>query len=332
MVGHSCAVAGAALLFVAGMASAQVALPSLATGSITGIVVDAANAELPGAQVVLVGPPEQRAIAGADGTFRFSHVAAGPYSLRITATGMSPLEKSGSIADGEQLQLEEVAMKVGEVDMSVDAVMSTYDRADVEMKQEETQRLAGFAPNFYVSYKWDAAPLSPGQKFRLAARNTTDPANFLINLGIAGVQQATESFRGYSEGAEGYGKRVGADVADFTIGNFVGGAVMPVLLHQDPRYFYKGSGSVVSRVAYALSTAVICRGDNGKWQPNYSSVAGDLAAGAFSNLYYPKGSRGNLSVTIENSLLNALYDGAGNVVQEFIFKHLTPKTKGLGKP
>ncbi len=338
LVGHSCAVAGIGLLLAAGMAAAQVAEPvlpavtSLPTGSITGVVVDAGDAEVPGAVVVLVGPPEQKVVAGADGTFRFNNVAAGPYVLKITAEGMEPLEKSGAISDGQQLQLEDVVMKVGGVSTSVDAVMSTHDRADVEIKQEETQRLGGFAPNFYVSYKWDAAPLSPGQKFKLALRNTVDPANFVINAGIAGIQQATETFRGYSEGAEGYGKRLGADVADFSIGTFVGGAVFPVLLHQDPRYYYKGSGSVMSRVLYALSTTVICRGDNGKWQPNYSSVAGDVASGAFSNLYYPKGSRGNMSVTLENSLLAALYSGAGNVVQEFLFKRMTPKTKGVGKP
>jgi hypothetical protein len=329
---HTCALVGSCVLLVGAAASAQVSAPALPTGSITGVVVDAEDAEVPRAQVVLVGPPEQRVAAGADGTFRFNNVAAGPYVLKITAEGMEPLERSGTISDGQQLQLEDVVMKVAEVSTSVDAVMSTHDRADVEMKQEETQRLAGFAPNFYVSYKWDAAPLSPGQKFRLALRNTVDPANFVINAGIAGIQQATETFRGYDEGAEGYGKRLGADVADFSIGTFVGGAVFPALLHQDPRYYYKGSGSVISRVLYALSTAVICRGDNGRWQPNYSSLAGDIASGAFSNLYYPKGSRGNLEVTFENGALQALYGGAGNVVQEFLFKRMTPKTKGAGKP
>jgi hypothetical protein len=325
-------VAGVGLLLVAGVALGQVAAPVLPTGSITGVVVDAEEAEVPGAEVVLVGPPAQKVVAGADGTFRFNHVAAGPFVLKITAEGMAPLERSGTLGDGEQLQLEDVAMKIGEVSTSVDAVMSTHDRADVEIKQEEKQRIGGFAPNFYVSYKWDAAPLSPRQKFRLALRTTVDPANFVINAGIAGVQQANETFRGYDEGAEGYGKRLGADVADFSIGTLVGGAVFPALLHQDPRYYYKGSGSVISRVLYALSTAVICRGDNGKWQPNYSSVAGDVAAGAFSNLYYPKGSRGNLEVTFENGALQALYGGAGNVVQEFLFKRMTPKTKGAGKP
>jgi len=114
-------------------------------------------------------------------------------------------------------------------------------------------------------------------------------------------------------------------MADFVSGTLLGGAVLPVVFHQDPRYFYKGTGSVWSRFGYAMATAVIAKGDNGKWQPAYASVLGDVGAGALSNLYYPAGSRNGAALTFENGGLSILFDGAGNVVQEFLLKHLTPK-------
>ena len=80
--------------------------------------------------------------------------------------------------------------------------------------------------------------------------------------GIAGVQQATINFSGYGQGAQGYGKRYGADYADLLTGTFIGSAILPSLLKQDPRYFYKGTGSTRSRILYAIANAVICKGDN----------------------------------------------------------------------
>jgi hypothetical protein len=148
---------------------------------------------------------------------------------------------------------------------------------------------------------------------------------------IAGVEQATNGFRGYGQGAQGYGKRFGAAVGDNTTGTLLGGAVFPILLHQDPRFFYKSTGSVVSRVLYAIATAVICKGDNGKWQPNYSSILGDVSAGAISNTYYPSSNRSGALVIIENGLVNAAEDGIGNLLQEFLFKRITPGTK-TGNP
>ena len=101
------------------------------------------------------------------------------------------------------------------------------------------------------------------------------------------------------------------------------GALLPVLLHQDPRYFYKGTGTVLSRTLYALATTVICRGDNGRWQPNYSNVFGTLASAAVSNLYYPPSSRG-VRLTINNSFINIAGGAIGGLAQEFFLKRMTP--------
>src|SRR5580698_1183712 len=98
-------------------------------------------------------------------------------------------------------------------------------------------------------------------------------------------------FRGYGQGAQGYAKRFGASYTDGFVGTFLADAVLPSVLHQDPRYFYRGTGSIRSRALYAMASAVICKGDNGRWQPNYSNVLGNLAAAGISNAYYPASNR-----------------------------------------
>ena len=95
-------------------------------------------------------------------------------------------------------------------------------------------------------------------------------------------------------------------------------------LHQDPHYFYKGTGTVLSRTLYPIATTVIYKGDNGRWQPNYSNVFGTLALGVVSNLYYPAGSRG-LRLTINNSLINLAGAAVGDLAQEFFLKKMTLK-------
>jgi hypothetical protein len=106
----------------------------------------------------------------------------------------------------------------------------------------------------------------------------------------------------------------------------IGGAILPSLLHQDPRYFYQGAGTKRSRVLHALSSPFVCKGDNGQWQPNYSTVGGDLAAAAMSNAYYPASNRGP-GLFLGNFLINTGQREASNLVQEFILRRLTPKAK-----
>ena len=93
------------------------------------------------------------------------------------------------------------------------------------------------------------------QKFDLAFHSITDPVEFVGTGIIAGAEQATDTFPGYGQGAEGYAKRYGAAYADDVLGRVIGSAILPSLIHQDPRYFYKGSGSVRSRAFYAMSRA-----------------------------------------------------------------------------
>ena len=200
---------------------------------------------------------------------------------------------------------------------------SQEEIAEEQIKDQEKQRVMGFIPNFYVSYVPNAVPLNSRQKFRLALKTSFDPVTFGLNGASAGIQQATNSFSGYGQGVQGYAKRYGASYADFVTGTFIGSAILPSLLKQDPRYFYKGTGSKRSRILYAIANAVICKGDNGNWQPNYSSVLGSVASAGISNSYYPAGNRG-VALTFKNALMETGENAAGNLLQEFLIRKLTP--------
>ena len=189
--------------------------------------------------------------------------------------------------------------------------------AEEQLKVQKKQRVAGVLPNFNTSYDANAVSLTPKQKFKLAWASTTDPVQFAAAGVLAGVGQAQDSDAGYGQGMEGYAKRFGANYADTFIGNMLGNAVFPSLLHQDPRYFRLGYGSKTHRMLYALATNVITKHDvTGKWEPNYSNVAGNLIGGAISNVYYPADERG-VSNTLTNALTVTLEGGLGSVFQEF---------------
>jgi hypothetical protein len=146
------------------------------------------------------------------------------------------------------------------------------------------------------------------------------------------VEQAQNHFRGYGQGAQGYAKRFGAGYADTVAGTFVGSAILPALLKQDPRYFYKGTGSTPSRLAYAIANSVICKGDNRRWQVNYSNILGNMAAGGISNLYYPAQDRDGAGLTFENAAIGIGASAIANVFQEFVIRKLTPKAANDPKP
>jgi len=207
-------------------------------------------------------------------------------------------------------------------------------KAGAELKQQEHQRILGVIPDFNTSNVQDAEPLSAGQKWHLALKSAIDPFTFVAAGIDAGLNQATDDHAGYGQGAEGYGKRLGASYADSFSGTMLGNALFPMLLHQDPRYFRKGSGSFSSRLMHALAATVICRNDNGKLAPNYSNLLGNLAAGGISNLYYPPDERG-AGLTFDRALTVSAEGTIGTVFVEFwpdISKKLSPKGHGKDVP
>src|SRR5207245_3628132 len=125
----------------------------------------------------------------------------------------------------------------------------------------------------------------------LAMKTSRDAVTLLGVAALAGMNQAGNT-PDYPQGVKGYGERVGAAAANGLSDIMIGGAILPSLLHQDPRYFFQGTGTNKSRAFHAISHPFICRGDNGHMQPNYSSIGGDLASAALSNPYYPPSNRG----------------------------------------
>ncbi len=185
-----------------------------------------------------------------------------------------------------------------------------------QVKAQEHQRVLGVFPSFNVSNIPDAVAMTPKQKFQLAFKSATDPVTFVIAGVDAGVSQFENDYKGYGQGAQGYFKRWGASYADTFDGDMLGNALFPTLLHQDPRYFRKGTGSIGSRLWYAASTTFRCRGDNGRWQPNYSNVLGNLAAGGLANLYYPSTDRG-AGLTFERAFTVTAEGAFGAIFLEF---------------
>ncbi len=297
-------------------------------GTITGTVVDPKGAPLVGAKVALRRVGESTALApdvltGDEGQFAFSNVMPGPFQITVSGEGFASQTASGVLHSKESYEVPQVVLAVATAVTEVRVELTPFEIAQEQIKEQEKQRVLGVIPNFYVSYVPDAAPLTPRQKFNLAWKSTIDPVGFAVTGVIAGIQQSQNDFAGYGQGAQGYAKRYAADYADFTISTYIGGAVLPSLLKQDPRYFYKGTGGKRSRVLYAIANSVICKGDNGHWQANYSAILGSLAAGGISNLYYPANDRGG-SLIVENTLIGIGASAGINLLQEFVMRKLTP--------
>jgi hypothetical protein len=295
-------------------------------GSITGAVTDMDGAELAGAQVTLQrngAGPELTLTADDTGSFNFAAVEPGTIRLTISSEGFATHVEDGVVLhSGEIFELPPVALKAA-ASTEIDVVFSRQDQAEEQLHAEEKQRVLGVIPNFYVSYDKDAVPLTTSQKYRLALRMSLDPVSFAGSAVSAGFEQSINEFRGYGQGVQGYAKRFGASYGDGFTSILIGGAILPSLLHQDPRYLYKGTGSIRSRALYAIASVVICKGDNGHWQPNYSNVFGNMAAAGISNIYYPSTDRDGAKLTIGNSLLNTASGAIGALFEEFLIRKIS---------
>jgi hypothetical protein len=302
------------------------------SGYINGTVIDQVGAVAVDAQVRLTREgqsPMQEMLSGKNGQFFFSDVPSGPFQLTIMAEGFETQRVSGALRPGEAYLVPAIRLSVATVVTEVRVVvgLTPTEVAHDQVKQQEKQRVLGFIPNFFVSYVPDAVPLAPKQKFELSWKSTIDPFTFVGVAALAGLQQGTDDFAGYGQGVQGYAKRFGAAYADVISGTFIGSAILPSLLKQDPRYFYKGTGNARSRLGYALANTVICKGDNKRWQPNYSGILGSFATGGISYLYYPANDRSAAELVLQNSLIRIGETALANVLQEFVVKKLTPRLR-----
>ncbi len=315
------------MMFIPGLACAQSAgTQENAPNAIHGAVQDVSGSAITGAIVTLetsASAGQRTAVTDQAGDFRFSPVEPGNYKVTIAAAGFAVWTTPNvTVGSGENPPLLSAVLQVAAVSSSVNVTLSQHELAADQLKAEEQQRLLGVFPNFFVSYAPNAAPLTAAQKFQLGWKTITDPVTF-IDTGIsAGLQQARNNYPEFGQGMEGYGKRFGAQFANRVSSVVIGHVVMQSIFHQDPRYFYKGTGSFGSRALYAIGAAFVRKGDNGHWQPDYSDVLGGLASSELSTLYYPSSSRPGRRL-VDGVLLGFAGRASGNLLREFVLRKIT---------
>ena len=315
--------------------SAQNATPAaLATCMVSGTVLDTNNDVIQGARVVLRDDAgvEHQMESGPNGQFAFPALPAGAYKITVTGSGMGTYVSPWlTMHPGEMRIVSQVVLPVAAAATSItvhgNGSEINQELADRQVEIAEEQRVWGVFPNFYSSYDWHAPPMGAKQKYKLAFRSMMDPMAFAGAAGIAGFEQYYNIFPAYGRGIEGYAKRYGAAYANDFSARMLASGVFASMFHQDPRYFYRGTGSFPSRAIYAASCAVVTRNDNGRLRPNYAHVLGVFAAGALSNLYYPKESRG-LSLTLLNGAIETAGYAGTNIAREFILKGITSHAGG----
>jgi hypothetical protein len=296
------------------------------SGTIIGTVTDVNGDPVPSSIVVLKGADSdgrRTVLTPQNGFFEFRDVRPGvPYEIGVTTTNFADwTSPTITLEPGEFKIVTGIQLRIR---TEVTQVQVLYDPAKVaaeQLKTEEQQRIFGFIPNFYVTYEANPAPLSARMKFQLALKISTDPVTAAGIIVVSASKQAGDT-PNYGQGWRAYGDRVGATAVDGLSDILIGGAILPSLLHQDPRYFYQGTGTTGSRTRHAIFSAFVAKGDNGKWQPNYSTVGGDLAAAGIANLYYPRSNRG-AGLLFGNFALGTAERIGANVAGEFIFGRFT---------
>jgi len=299
------------------------------TGRILGKLVDTNDDPIPGATMVLQGPSGDRLTATTkdDGSFEFHDVAPGiAYQITVTAEGFAEWSSSVTVEPGQDKALGEVRLRILAVQRAVTVSYSSTEVAAQQLKAEEEQRVLRFIPNLYVTYEPHPEPLTTSMKFHLAYKSLTHPVFFARTAAWAGVQQARNNPDEWRQGAEGYSKRLGAGFADAVTGSLISNAILPSLLHQDPRYFYQGTGTKWSRARHAMLAPFICRGDNGAWQPNYSQWGGSLIGYSISTAYYPSSDR-TAGHVFETFGIDMGLHVVGSLAQEFILGKFTSRGK-----
>lgn len=181
---------------------------------------------------------------------------------------------------------------------------------------DQPKRIFWIIPNYrtfpsLVNYE----PLTARQKLKIATEDSFDPGTIALAAAFAGQGQISKSNPSFGQGVKGYAHYFVTSYADFAIGDWMTEAIYPALLHQDPRYFRRGTGSVPSRLLYAVSQIFWTHTDSGGHQFNYSELAGNATAAAISNAYYPDSrTAGDAAVRYGTQIG---LDMGGNILKEF---------------
>lgn len=229
--------------------------------------------------------------------------------LQAEMASLAPLDQQGAAATGTSTSREVVQQPASEKTQQAQAAQ--------QIKQEEKQRILGILPSFNTSYRSDALTLTGEQKIGLAFRSAIDPVAFGKAFLVAGFHEANHDDIGFPWGFKGYAERSGAAYLDSFTSGMVGSGFLPAALHQDPRYFRLGHGSILRRVGYAFMTTVVCKHDtNRRWEPNVSNVGGNIVSSAFSTLYYPDNNSGAGDI-LTRGLTRTATGGIGSLFDEF---------------
>jgi hypothetical protein len=298
------------------------------TGSIQGKATDSSGAPILGAVVTVQGADgnSHLTVTDIEGAFQMASLPPGNYNVRISASGLSDWTASNvSASTTPEAQPLLAVMPVAPSVTTVTVGLSPEEVAEEQLKDEVQQRVLGVIPNYYVAYGTHPAPLSSKQKFHLSLKMLIDPATF-TGVGItAGIQQSMNSYHQFGQGSEGFAKRFGAAYGTAATNLLITSVAADSLLHQDPRYFYSGTGTRAQRAWYAVKSAFCAKGDNGQWQPPYAGLIGSVATAEISNLYYP-GSRTQYTL-LGRSLMFHFAGMVGlNLAEELFLKRLTTHT------
>jgi hypothetical protein len=320
------ALSGAVLV---GSVSAQsIVVGNTNSGTVLGQVLDSSEDPVANATVVLQRPDGDHLtiVTADDGSFVFHNLTPGiAYQVTVTAQGYGDWNSSVTVEPGQEKTLTDIKLRIVAVHRAVTVSYSSKQVAAQQLKVEEQQRVLGFIPNIFVTYEPHPEPLTASMKFHLAYKGLTHPTFFAFEALWAGVEQAA-GMTDYRQGARGYGERFGANLASGASEALFANAILPSLLHQDPRYFYRGSGTKGSRAWHSVLAPFVCQGDNGKSQPNYSQMGGSLISAALSNTYYPDSQRGPGLVFTNFGTSMGLHVALG-LAQEFILSKVTSRGK-----
>ncbi len=180
----------------------------------------------------------------------------------------------------------------------------------------QDKRIAGILPNYRTADNTlPFAPLTVGQKWRIATKDTFDYPSYALAAAFAGISQVDNSNPEFGQGLKGYAKRYAAGIADQDMGNFMTEAIYPTLLHEDPRYFRKVTGTVKSRLLWAVERIVVTKTDSGGSTFNFSEWLGNGTVASIGNLYYPN--EQGFASTLQRMGTQIGTDAISDVMKEF---------------
>ncbi|HEX3662783.1 MAG TPA: carboxypeptidase-like regulatory domain-containing protein [Acidobacteriaceae bacterium] len=305
------------------------------TTSLSGTVADQTGAAVRGAVVTVTGDNGAirfSARTNRRGDFYIGALPPGTYQVSVSGSTLKPMAPQPLVLGARARNFPIVVTRIPRFTSTVRVTASPIQIATAQVHVEEKQRmLGGVVPNFYTAFEWNAAPMTPKLKYGMALRATFDPFSFLTDAAIAGSEQYHDTYPGYGAGWEGYGKRFGATLADSFDSRMIGEALLPSLLHQDPRYFYRGKGSFGRRLMYAVGQTIMTRSDRGGEEVNYSRIGGAFMAAGLSNVYHSPEDR-SAGITVRDALVILGGDAGENVLREFLSRmltsHVPPTAKG----